>query len=99
MFGLLKPKLPIDPEQQDWADRSFRRLGTLLGARRLLDATVVLPVQEHFPDPYDRSEESLRRMVDRIATSMKVDPRQIDIALFDSGHELSRTLIPFFHGT
>jgi hypothetical protein len=98
MFGLLKPKLPIDPEQQEWADQSFRRLGRLLGARRLLDATVILPTPEHFPDPYDRSADPLRRMVDRIATVVKVDPSQIDVELFSSDHDLSSTLVPFFSG-
>lgn len=96
MFGLLKPKLPLDQDQQDWADRSFKRLGTLLGARRLLDATVMLPIQEHFPDAYDQSEEALRRMVDRVAGAMKVDPSQIDVELFHSEFDVSRTLVPFF---
>jgi hypothetical protein len=98
MFGLLKPKLPLDDEQREWADRSFRKLGTLLGARRLLDATVILPTEEHFPDPYDQSEGSLRRMVDRVATAMKVDPSLIDVELFHSEYDVSRTLVPFFSG-
>ena len=98
MFGLLKPKLPLDDEQREWADRSFRKLGTLLGARRLLDATVILPTEEHFPDPYDQSEGSLRRMVDRVATAMKVDPSLIDVELFHSEYDVSRTLLPFFSG-
>jgi len=98
MFGLLKPKLPIDAEQQEWADHSFVLLGKLLGTRRLLDATVVLPTPEHFPDPYDPSAEALRRMVDRIASRMDVDAGQIDVELFSSGHDLSRTLVPFYSG-
>ena len=99
MFGLLKPKLPLDENHQEWADQSFRRLGTLLGARHLLDATVMLPIQEHFPDPYDRSEEALRRMVNRVAAAMHVDPSRIDVELFESEYEVSRTLVPFFSGT
>jgi hypothetical protein len=98
MFGLLKPKLPLDQDQQDWADRSFRRLDSLLGARRLLDATVMLPTQEYFPDPYDKSEESLRRMVDRVAVAMMVNPTQIDVELFSSEYDVSRTLVPLFSG-
>jgi hypothetical protein len=98
MFGLFKPKPPLDDEQRAWADGSFRRLGTLLGASRLLDATVILPIPEHFPDPYDRSEDALRRMVDRVAVAMQVDPSQIDVELFDSEYEVSRTLVPFFSG-
>jgi hypothetical protein len=98
MFGLLKSKLPLDQDQQDWVDQSFRRLGTMLGAKRLLDATVMLPTQECFPDPYDKSEESLRRIVDRVAAAMMVDPTQIDVELFSSEHDISRTLVPYFSG-
>src|SRR4051794_31019146 len=98
MFGLLKPKLPLVQEQQDWADNSFRRLGSLLGASRLLDATVMLPTQECFPDPYSESEDALRRMVDRVAIAMKVDPTEIDVELFHSEFDVSRTLVPFFSG-
>jgi len=98
MFGLLKLKLPIDAEQQEWADRSFVRLGRLLGARRLLDATVILPTPEHFPDPYDRSAETLRRMVDRVSSMMKVDAAQFDVDMFSSEHDLTKTLVPFFSG-
>ena len=98
MFGLLKPKVPLDDDQLDWADRSFRRLGILLGARRLLDATVILPTEEHFPDPYDHSQEALRRMVDRVAAAMRIDPSQLDVELFTSEYDVSRTLVPFFSG-
>jgi hypothetical protein len=73
-------------------------LGKLLGTRRLLDATVILPTPKHFPDPYDGSAEALRLMVDRIATTMQVDPAKIDIDLFSSDHDLSETLVPFFSG-
>lgn len=76
----------------------MQRLGKLLGAHRLLDATVMLPTPECFPDPYDGSEVSLRRMVDRIAMAMKVDPTCIDVELFSSDVEVARTLVPYFSG-
>jgi hypothetical protein len=58
----------------------------------------MLPIQEHFPDPYDQSEDALRRMVNRVAGTMHVDPSQIDVELFESEYEVSRTLVPFFSG-
>lgn len=78
MFGLAKPRLPITPEQQRWVDSNFLRLAGLLGARRLLQATVVLPTPEHFPDPYDRSEAALQRIFTRVATRMQVNPSDDD---------------------
>lgn len=99
MFGLGSPKLPISSEYQVWVDDSFRRLASLLGARRLLDATVFLPTAEHFPDPYDRSEASLRSMFDRIAKRMEVDPSGIELTIFAREYNLTRTLVPFFRGS
>jgi hypothetical protein len=98
MFGL-KPKLPITYESQEWVDRSFVRLASLLGADRMLEDDVILPTPEHFPDRYDGSEESLGHMVVRIAAAMQVDPRSFDVELFQSDYELSSTLIPFWHGS
>jgi len=95
---LLKPKPPLAQEQLDWADRSFQRLGAVLGAHRLLDATVMLPTQECFPDRYDKSEKSLRRMVDRVAEAMMVDPTCIDVELFSSDYDVAKMLVPHFSG-
>lgn len=96
VFGLTKPRLPITLEQKQWVDDSFLRLAALLGARRLLEATVVLPTPEHFPDPYDRSEASLRHMFHRVAAQMQVNPAEVDLALYASGHDLTRSLVPFY---
>ena len=94
MLGLLKPKLPVTSEQQRWVDRSFLRLGKLLGAQRLLEATVVLPTPEHFPDPYDGSEAALRKMFERVATRMDVSPDQVDVGLFACEKDVTRSLVP-----
>lgn len=59
-----------------------------LGAHRLLQATVVLPTVEHFPDPYHRSEVALQRMFHRAATQMQVNPADVDVTLFASGDDL-----------
>src|SRR5580658_6871301 len=98
MFGLSKPKLPITSEQQIWADSSMLRLASLLGADRLLDAIVILPTPQHFPDPYNRSEASLLALFERVAIAMEVDPSEIDLTLFTSEDEITRSLGPFFSG-
>lgn len=98
MLGLTKPKLPVSPEKQRWVDNSFLRLAALLGAHRLLQATVVLPTPEHFPDPYDRSEVSLRHIFARVARAMRVNPVEIDLTLFASADDISHSLVPFWEG-
>lgn len=99
MFGLTKPKLPVTEEKRLWIDRSFLRLAALVGAQRLLEATVVLPTPEHFPDRYDRSEDSLRRMFCRVGIWMQMNPTDIDLKLFVTGDGMTREFLPFFSGT
>jgi hypothetical protein len=99
VFGLIKPKPPVSLEQQRWIDSSFLRLAELLGAERLLHATVVAPTPEHFPDPYDRSEASLGRMLHRVATLMSVNPADIDLELLVSGDDVTRQLVPYYSGS
>lgn len=98
MFGRGAAQLPISSEHQEWVDDSFRRLAGLLGARRLLDATVVLPAEEHFPDPYDPSETALRNIFRRVAKLMQVDAANIELTVFARAHDMTRSLVPFFRG-
>lgn len=98
MFGLFQPKLPVTPEQQQWIDTSFLRLASLLGKNRLLQATAIVPTDEHFPDHYDKSENALHRMFHRVATQMQVNPDEVDLTLFENEHDLTRELVPFYSG-
>jgi hypothetical protein len=98
VFGMTKAKLPITSEQQLWVDSSFIRLAALVGSNRLLQATVVLPTPEHFPDAYDSSEIALRRMFHRVAAQMQVDPADVDLTLFASGDGITRDFVPFYSG-
>jgi hypothetical protein len=52
MLGF-SPKLPVSHEQRLWTNEGFSRLERLLGRRRMLEAKVVEPTAEDFPDPYD----------------------------------------------
>ena len=99
MFGLNKPKLPVTLEQKRWIDDSFQRLAAILGANRLLQATVVLPTPQHFPDPYDCSEIALQCMFERIAAQMQLIPADIDVQLFASADKVTHDLVPFPSGT
>jgi hypothetical protein len=61
MFGF-PPKLPINDEERQRVDEGFQRLEKMLGRRRMLEAQVILPTAEHFPDPYDN------QLLDRVCT-------------------------------
>lgn len=96
VFGLSKPKCPVSLEQKQWIDDSFIRLAGLVGVDRLLQATVVLPTANHFPDPYDGTEIALQRMFHRVATQMQVNPADVDVTLFASGDDMAQNLLPFY---
>lgn len=99
MFFPGQPKLPITSEQRTWVDHSYRRLASILGADRMLNAVVVLPTSEYFPDPYDGSVTALQNIFCRVATAMNVDPIDVDVTLFSSEFEMTRGLVPFFSGS
>ena len=49
MFGF-SPKLPISEEERRWIDQGFAGLEKMLGRRRMLEAEVIQPAAEYFPD-------------------------------------------------
>jgi hypothetical protein len=98
MFGI-RPKLPVSEEDRHWVDDGFNRLAGALGRRRMLQAEVVLPDAEHFPDPYDKSEAAAETMFCRMCDYMNVDRGQIDLEIFsDETDELSK-MLPYWKGS
>lgn len=95
MFGIGKPKLPIAEEERLWVDRSFLRLAALLGPGRMMEAEVIQPMPEYFPDRYDGSDESVAAMLLRVATRMMVNPERLVLELFDDTHKVTSRLVPF----
>jgi hypothetical protein len=96
MFGFLKPKLPVTPEQMQWVDGGLVRLAEMLGSDRLLQASVMLPISEHFPDTYDRSETALGGILFRVASAMRVDPSDVEITLFAEDGDIVSKLVPYY---
>jgi hypothetical protein len=98
MFGLT-PKLPVSDEDRQWVDDGFNRLSRLLGHKRMLEAKLVLPDAEHFPDPYDKSGLVVEKMLCRICDYMKVDRRQIDLEIFPDETEELKEMLPYWKGS
>jgi hypothetical protein len=66
MLGF-SPKLPLPEDERVWLDEGFRRLEKLIGRRRMLEAQVILPAEEYFPDPYDKSPAAAEKLFQRVA--------------------------------
>jgi hypothetical protein len=89
MFGLTS-KLPLPKEQQKWVDDGFDRLAKMLGRNRMMDAELILPDDEFFPDPYDGSKSSVVAMAERIAGYMGVVHNSFLVEIYAEGEDAWR---------
>src|SRR5215469_13624021 len=76
------PKLPIHEEDRLWVNNGFNRLERLLGRRRLLEAKLVEPTSEDFPDPYDRTGEAAASLFLRVCNYMRVARSSVTLEIF-----------------
>jgi len=97
MLGL-SAKLPISDEDRQWTDEGFLRLEKLLGRRRMLEAKVVLPTAEDFPDPYDKSATAAERLFHRVCAYMQVSSAPVQLEIFADETEELREILPYWHG-
>lgn len=97
MLGL-RPKLPVSDEDRQWVDDGFVRLEKLVGRHRMLEAKVVLPTAEDFPDPYEPTAASVERLFSRVCSYMRVDPRLVELEIFSDETEELREILPYWRG-
>lgn len=81
------PKCPVDDETKAWIENAFEWLIEELGIEILRDVDVILPTEEYFPDAFDGSRASIRRMVDRVCDYMDVDPKTIEVRFYENEDE------------
>jgi len=98
MFGFA-PKLPISEEDRLWVNEGFNRLEKLLGRRRMLEATVITPTAEDFPDPYDKSGEAAERLFSRVCDYMDVKRSEIEFAIFPDETGELKAILPSWRGS
>ena len=87
-------KLPLSDEERVWVDDGFKRLERLLGRRRMLEARVVEPTPEDFPDPYSKAPEALEHLFSRVCGYMGVDRSTINLEVFPDETEELRQMLP-----
>jgi len=97
MLGL-SPKLPITEEERLWVDEGFRRLEKMLGRRRMLEAKVVLPCAEDFPDRYDKSAATAELLFRRMCAYMRVDRGTVELEIFPDETQELRDMLPYWRG-
>lgn len=89
------PTCPVGAEDKAWIEESMLWLIEEFGRDALLNATVVLPTDEFFPDEFSEEEEDVRALVDRVCGYMGVDPERVELEFFTEGHTRANLGLPF----
>ena len=95
---LFSAKLPVSDEERVWVDDGFKQLEKLLGRRRMIDAKVIEPTAEHFPDPYSKTLEALEQLFSRVCGYMGVNRATIRLEVFPDETEELRQMLPSWSG-
>lgn len=88
------PKCPVGAEDKAWIEESLLWLVAEFGRDAIMEATVVLPTDEFFPDEFDGDEESVRALVDRVCGYMGVDPARVVVEIFTDEEKELRSQVP-----
>ena len=107
MFGWFKPSCPLGTHDKVWVERRMLWLADQFGIDRLLNARVVLPTDEFFPDPYAGDWPSARLCLERMCRYMGVPPTAIrldvrgDEAMSGAAgqYEMSGEVGPYYMGS
>lgn len=89
MFGWLRPKFPVSPDQKSWIDWRMGWLLDQFGDRRLREHPVVLPTAEFFPEPFDGSMEAAQTLFGRVCSYMDVDAGCLGLQFYSSRGEIA----------
>lgn len=82
MLNRFAPKCPVEGETKERVDEAFGWLIEEIGVEELRSVRVVLPTEECFPDPFDGSRASIRKMLERVCGYMDVDPASVDVRFY-----------------
>jgi hypothetical protein len=82
MFGwLFHPTCPCDQASKLWVEERLQWLAEEFTDSAFNGRRLVLPTPDYFPDPYDRSQQSIRTLLERVCGYMDVDPDLISLNL------------------
>lgn len=93
MFGLFRPKCPVDAREQAWIEMRMAFLGERLGWESLRETDTVLPTSDFFPLPYDATETAAQTIYGRVCEYAKQDPDALPVTFFDDQADPSERLV------
>lgn len=69
---LFRPSCPCDPSAKEWVEQRLEWLAEEFDDSAFSGRPLVLPTPDFFPDPYDGSKKSVRKLLDRVCEYMDV---------------------------
>ena len=87
MFNWLRAICPVDPDVRTWIEQRMNWLVGQFGWEVFAQFEVVLPIQEHFPAPFDGSTEAIRELFDQVCEYMEIDPQAVDLKFYSEGRD------------
>lgn len=88
MFGWFKPRCPVDDAAKRWIEDRLHWLSEQFGRDTFTRRAVILPTNEFFPDLIDRTQESVRHLLDQVCGFMDVNPNRVELELFTNSNDL-----------
>lgn len=82
MFGWFRPTCPVDLATKTWIEQRFQWLTEEFSSKKLVDREVILPTPEYFPEPYDGSKKSAKKLLYRVCRYMEIEPEWIQIKFY-----------------
>lgn len=83
MWGLLPARCPVGTWEKTWLETRMRWLAERFGIDRMIEAEVLLPIEAHFPEPYQGTEADARRLMDRLCRPMGLDAEKLVLEVCD----------------
>jgi hypothetical protein len=83
MFRWFKASCPVDPVTKEWIEERLQWLSEQFESSAFADKPVVLPTPEFFPDAYDGSKQSVRRLLNRVCEYMGASSDAMKLKLVD----------------
>jgi hypothetical protein len=80
-----RPQCPVDADTQAWVHTRFKWLADQFGMSTCRLGRAIEPTDEFFPEPLQPTDQSVRKMLDRVCGYMKVPPARFQLLVLNDG--------------
>lgn len=89
VFGRFFTRSPLhDPREKAWVESRMQWLSEQFGVDVLRNAKVLLPTEEHFPEPFTGQREDAERVLKRLCQQLQIQPEGIELR-FEAAEKVS----------